>query len=461
MMPAPSEQINPPHLNRSPARWLRAGLFAALILCLAAYWMIIGLPRWRAYRHAHASIADLEAMCAQSYDAPACVALGQKQVAARFPQKAIAPLQACWNHVMTSDSNASPQDKAQVAGILAEALMLSGHSDDAPRYFRTAIELDNENVPGHLAFALWLQGLRNDELALNELNLVTTVDPKSDFAWFLLAHIKNANKEMDAARTAAQKAIAINPVAPNYWQELGDSYGYAGRYREAIAPYREELRLDPDSLAAQSDVARILALSANTPAEYEEALTRLTDVIRRKNLETGPAYSLLGSLHLRFNHFPEARAALEKAVKYDSTIPEIYYNLAMACRLSGDQKGADAAMKQFHEMETHFRHTSTLQKQLSENVNDPDLHVELAKEWEYYKLYPQALREYRAALHLRPGDPVAAPKVRELAHVVPPKPATLQNWALLRLLRANAGLTVEHGPQSEPEASNPALKNPK
>ena len=444
---APSRKTaaRPPGI-RSTRGWVRITLFLTLAACAIAYWITMGAPRWYAYRYAHASIADLQASCSSGQNTAACTTLGQKLIAAKHPEQALGPLQNCWARISTPQSQVPAPEQANVAGTLAEALMLSNRVSEAPTYFREAIHRDSDCVPAHLAFAFWLQNMQIDQLALNEVKIVTVLDPRNDLAWFLMAHLYNGNNSVEQARAAARKAIAINPKIPSYWQELGDSYGYAGLYAESLPPYREELRLAPDAVTAQADVARALAMGAATPAEYQEARALVTDVMHRKHLEDGSAYSMLGDLYFRFHHFAEARAALGKAIQYDHSIPNNYYELSLSCRLTGDPKGADLAMSTFRDMEAHYRHTSTLQKQLAEHEDDPELHIALAREWERYKLWPNALREYRAAMHLRLGDPLATKKVAELAHYAAPKKAILRNWAVTRLLKANAEITIEHGP---------------
>ncbi len=430
----------------------------ALIALLIVYAFAVGRPRWHAYVIGHADMARLHGMCADTTDVAACTALGQRLIAARAPQDAVDPLSAAVNHLELHPADVSPKERAALVGTLAESLMLAGRGREANTYFTQAIKLDDECIPAHLAFAYWLEGLHNNALAKNELKIVTTLDPRNDMGWFLFAHIYNGENVLDKARDCANKAIAINPKMPNYWQELGDTYGYAGHFRESFPAYREELRLDPTSIAAQADMARALALGANTPDEYTEALRRMTTVMRLKDLEAGPAYYLIGTLHMKFGHYQEARAALEKCVRYDATLPENFYNLGLARKLCGDRKGAAAALAHFNLMEKHFRHTQTIQKQLSERPNEPDLHVEVAREWEWYHNWPDALREYQKAAKLKPQDAQIAAKIREISPRVVNQPAQPVNPAVARLMNVNHAIVLREtqGAGGYP-ATNPNL----
>jgi tetratricopeptide (TPR) repeat protein len=237
-------------------------------------------------------------------------------------------------------------------------------------------------------------------------------------------------------REAAQKAIALNPDFPSSWQELGDSYGYAGNHEESLKAYQQELKLDPESMTAQSDVARALALTAKRPEQYRDAVARIESLLKRNVMNPGAAYSLLGDLHLRFGHYQEARKALEYSLKEDATIPDIYYKLAQARRLAGDSAGAAQATSQYKEMSYHYQRTRTLQKQASEAPDNADLHLKLAREWEYYKAWPQVEQAYREVLRIRPADPEATQGLSKLRRMAEQgKAVTPYNWVLERLLR--------------------------
>src|SRR5262249_49676340 len=152
--------------------------------------------------------------------------------------------------------------------------------------------------------------------------------------------------------------------------------------------YQQELKLAPDLPVAQADVARALSLTAKTPAQYQTAVERVEASLKTNVINPAPGYTLLGELHLKFGHYPEACKALEASLKADSTVPEVHYNLSRAYRLAGNIAAADRTMKHYQDMESHYRKTLRLQKELSEKPDDLKLHLELAHAWEYYKAWP-------------------------------------------------------------------------
>jgi len=411
-------------------------LGATLVVLAGVYVVSIGLPRWRAYRYARMSPDQLAPICA-SGDVAACDALSRTAIALKRPEKAIEPLVDCWRGVVTGRLSLPPAQRARIAGNLGLMLMLALRIDEAPPYFQEALRQDMKCVPAHVALALWLQSKRFEDGAMDELRAATQLDPRNDMAWFLMAHLFNENNMLDQAREMAQKAIAINPKVASYWQELGDSYGYANRHAESLPAYQEELKLDSDLPVARADVARALALSARTPAQYREAVQRVEDALKTNIVYPAGGYTLLGELHLKFGHYPEARKALEASLKYDPTVPQVYYSLSRACRLAGDKRGETKAMRQYQEMERHYRETQRVQKKVSEMPKDPDLRLALARAWLYYKAWPDARREYQEALRLRPGDAEATGKLKELNQMAARgQDRVPYNWVLELLRKA-------------------------
>ena len=441
-----------------PARLLAMSLIFGLALLL--YWLLVGRFAWRDYRFEHAGLNQLAGFCAHGDDVNACSVLSRRAIQERHTEMAIPALQTCWERVRSGRVPATTTQKAEIIGDLALADMLSGRHEEAPPLFSTATQLDYGCVPAHIAAALWLIGQNQDAHALHELEVATTLEPKNELAWLLTAHIYDQNNRLKEGREAIQKAIALNPKNPTCWQESGDNYGYADRLDESLKAYQEELKRDPNSLVAQADVARALALTAKTREEYQEATRRVQAVLAQKPTNSGEGYSELGEIQLKFGDYAQARTSYENALKDDDTIPELHYKLARARRLSGDLKGSSEAMHRYKEMYGHYQKARTLQKSLGEKPNDASLHLALAKEWEYYSAWNLAAREYQTVLTLQPGQPEATRRISDLKKRVDEgRTVTPHNWVLERLLRVSTSGAGPPAASPSGTAANPGAPN--
>jgi tetratricopeptide (TPR) repeat protein len=431
-----------------------AAVLTLLIILLGA---LVVAPYWNARRLAAASTKYLQQQCAEDVNIFACSILTRKSIGARRTEQAWEPLEIAWRKVESGAAAVTPQRKAELAGSIALAYMLSGRTEEAPRFFTRASDLDAGNVNARLAAAFWLSAEERYSDAMRELELITKLDPKDDLAWFLMAHVYNENNLVQKGREAAQRAVSLNPGFPSYWQELGDSYAYEGVYPDALKHYREALRLDPESTTAKADVARVSALVATRPDEYADALNRVTEVIKNDPLDAPSGYALLGELHMKFGKYALARDALKQAIKSDETIPEPYYRLSQALRLSGDVPGAEKVLARYNEMNRHFHRIQTLRKKLGETPRDPQLHLDLAREWEYYKAWTQAVSHYQEVLRLQPANLVAAKRLGQLEQLRQEgKLTTPYNWVLVKILRSTRENPLKHRMGSGPAGSSMA-----
>ena len=423
-------------------------LISLLTISIIAFVFVVARPKWQQYRLEQMTLTSLAREAAATSTAQPCIILGQRAVKAKRPQNAIEPLEACSRRAENGELKASDIEKARIAGLLGLARALTGQIDRSVPHFRRAIHLDFNTAPAHLAFALWLQAQGAEQVALNELEIVTQLEPRNAAAWYLKASIHNQSSELEPAREAAKRALELDPAEPLHWQAMGDSYGLGGRFAEALPYYRKELSLAPKSPAAQADVARVLALGAIEEEEFDEGVERLNSLINSRIVELGPAYSLLGQLYLRFNRPRESRTALDQAVEHDGAVAEHWYHLSMARKLSGDKSGSAIALERFKTMEEDFRRTRRLQKRLGENPDDADLHLALAQQWEKNGQNEAALREYRAVAYLRPSDPIARKRVASLSRFDTPEAQLPRNDAIARLLSSNAALKMSRRPHA-------------
>ena len=97
----------------------------------------------------------------------------------------------------------------------------------------------------------------------------TQAEPGSDSAWFCLGTTYEVMGRYREAIAAYREALRLIPNDALIWEYLGFAYGQLGRHREAIAAYREALRLEPDDAEAWYGLAAAYANSGNRSAALE------------------------------------------------------------------------------------------------------------------------------------------------------------------------------------------------
>jgi tetratricopeptide (TPR) repeat protein len=216
-----------------------------------------------------------------------------------------------------------------------------------------------------------------------------------------------------------RRAIEKDPSNPGVLLNLGLAYYKAGQYTEAAHQFSVVHALQPENqqatmlladchlrLGANKDVIALLTpLESSNPNDLAIAYMQGTALIRDqqpergqvlidrilKNGDSAEARFLLGTTKMMVRDFAGALADLERAVKLNPKLPDVYSYYGMALLHTGDSAGAADA---FH-------------RELEANPNDFTANLELGALLRQDQELEQALVYLGRALRLRPGDPGA------------------------------------------------------
>jgi serine/threonine protein kinase/Flp pilus assembly protein TadD len=192
---------------------------------------------------------------------------------------------------------------------LGYSMEILGRLDEALGYYRTAIERD----------AMY-----------------------AGTAYTALAGLLHRKGHADEAIATLRKAVALNPYDAGIRVEVGRAFVGMGRLVEAIADYKEALRLEPDSAAAQNGLAWGLA---NCPDPKFRDIPRAVALAKRA-VELAPGnyhiWNTLGVAHLRAGDW---KAAVEALTKCEAVAPGVDWGdnaffLAMAHWQLGEKEQA-------------------------------------------------------------------------------------------------------------------------
>lgn len=163
-----------------------------------------------------------------------------------------------------------------------------------------------------------------------------------------------------------------------YIAEAEDAY-WAGNVGQAITAYQRALDLEPHQTEVYLELARLLVLNGRP----ERALVMAREALRRQP-ESARAWATLGLCYEWLRMLPEARDALQQAIKLDPTLPEAYAYLAEVYMAQGNWFAANDAIE-----------TALLLA--------PD-HLDVVRNHAYVLesqgSYTAAVREYRKAIEL-------------------------------------------------------------
>ncbi|MDX1508005.1 MAG: tetratricopeptide repeat protein [Woeseiaceae bacterium] len=151
---------------------------------------------------------------------------------------------------------------------------------------------------------------------------------------------------IEAAESACEMALNLNPNLDVVFTSLGDLYRATGRLQESEDAYSDALRIDPENAAALVGLGEVYRLQQRA-AEAEDVLRKAA------GLHPGDwsAYNALGTFLYRSGRFAEAAAEFRKMVALDDENVRGYTNLATALVLAEQFEAAEPAFKRALELE--------------------------------------------------------------------------------------------------------------
>lgn len=236
-----------------------------------------------------------------------------------------------------------------------------------------------------------------------------------DQLYLAVAQVKQFNNLKEGIRRL-EAALKTSPqAAGEFYLELAEAYGKAGRNEEAIRAYREAVLRKPGLRPAWLGLGRSLSKSG----QHREAVETL-----RKAAAMGIADATilndLGLAYLSAGQRAEAVRVLGEAVGIDPEHPEAQHNLGNALRESGDVTGAEQAYRNAirpqpdlanarqgladllttrgfsAEAEYHYR------KAMSQEPESAAIRAAYATALASAERYDQALEHFQAAIRLDP-----------------------------------------------------------
>jgi tetratricopeptide (TPR) repeat protein len=311
-------------------------------------------------------------------DNDALILRGNLALAQKNPKSAIADLRAAL------------RDQPNAVGVmrtLARAHLANGEPALAEETMRRALEVDPKDANIRADLAELLTQLGKPEQAKPVIDELVKQQPNNTAALDIQFKVDAANKDIGAAKAAADEIVALQPK-----QSLG--YLYQGmvaetekRLDDAARLYGKSLEMAPDAIEPLQGITRVLVELKRAP----EALKRLDAVIAAYP-EVPFAANLKGEALVELQKSADAQIAFHTAIERSPKWPVPYRNLALAEFRAKDTVGAIA----------------TLQAGIGKIANPEALESELASLYEQLGKYDEAIQVYETALRRSPKSEVAA-----------------------------------------------------
>ncbi len=260
----------------------------------------------------------------------------------------------------------SSDSVTKISGLLAQALRhhQAGQLNDAEQGYRAVIAQNAANADAWHGLGLIAHQLGRNAHAVELISKAVAINPKAPAYYNNLAQALVALRHWDEAVAACNAALVIDAHYAQAWNSLGMIAKEQGNVEHAIDHYQHALRINPDLATARNNLANVLI----DLGKYDSAVHQLRAAIRlnpafsaahnnlgiaerrtgnpgnamrcfreaiRLDDNNAEARSNLGSMLLEVDRIEEAADLFRSATHIDPTIAEAWNGLGMARRHSG------------------------------------------------------------------------------------------------------------------------------
>ncbi|HUR34776.1 MAG TPA: tetratricopeptide repeat protein [Vicinamibacterales bacterium] len=207
-----------------------------------------------------------------------------------------------------------PNDAAAHHNLGYDLLQL-GAFDRAQEQFRHALRLDADYAAAQygLGLALWAGGRRNDSI-LSFRDAVRRW-PASAESHYNLAAVLERNGDLDEAIDQYTRAVELNPSYVDANLSLGLIHAARGAHALAVERFRRVLQVQPDSIPAQTQLAWLLATSANPSVKNPGAAVALAEpLVARTSGRDAAALDVLAAALAATGQFDRAVTTAEQTL---------------------------------------------------------------------------------------------------------------------------------------------------
>jgi tetratricopeptide (TPR) repeat protein len=187
--------------------------------------------------------------------------------------------------------------------------------DEAQNEFRRTLALDADYASAQygLGLALWAGG-KHDE-SIRSFREGVRRWPTSAEAYYNLGAVLERNGELDEALGQYVKAADLNPRYVEAHLSLGLIYARRGDQTRAVDQFRRVLELDPASTPAQTQLAWLLATSANPSIRNPAAAVSLAEqAVARTSGQDAGALDALAAAFAAGGQFDQAVTTAERTL---------------------------------------------------------------------------------------------------------------------------------------------------
>lgn len=264
--------------------------------------------------------------------------------------------------------------------------------DAVKAYCRIAKKLEQNNQ--WQKAAIYYRQAVNLSMSRPVLAPSKSAQPKPELSRILLSSspTKETISQLDKAIQRYYKQAKLQPNSPKVYTDLGNLYAKKNSFAEAIAYYRQAIKLNRQYPNAHLSLARTL-LKAGKQQEFVKEMQLALAL--QPNIGTAMDRFHLADALVEQNQEQQAIGFYHQAVTLDPTFSPSYHRLS------------DILSKQGK----HDQAIAFLEQGIQQNPQNPETYYFLAHQWEQLEHWNNAVKSYSRVLEIEPKYPEASKKL--------------------------------------------------
>ena len=197
--------------------------------------------------------------------------------------------------------------------------------------------------------------------ALPAFERLQTLRPDEPVYIYMLAVACFRHDEKSRTEVLMRRYIKLLPSEALGYYVLGATYYSVKRYDEARSALEKALTFKPDVSAEY-----LLGMIADNTGDADGALQRFMQIIKRDPLY-GPAYTAMGTIHIKQNNYQLAKTELEQAIHLNDRDLSAFYQLGLVYNKLGEK----ARAKQMFDRAEQLREAQRNQEKIGFKLIEP------------------------------------------------------------------------------------------
>jgi tetratricopeptide (TPR) repeat protein len=247
-------------------------------------------------------------------------------------------------------------DSPELLAFAARVFLLGKDPMNAAIAFKKAERIRPLDSPDRFSLAMAYLGIGKGAWARPELEKLAAADPGNTTYMYWIARIDYDEHKYDEAVRRLREVTRVQPGFMKAWDNLALSLEGAGALNEAVASYRQAVRLNREGTSHSPWPPLNLGTLLTRMDSLEDGETLIREAIGYDPGLAEAHFRLGTSLHKQKKN-DAAIAELKRAAELDAANPQPFYILGQIYLERGDKASSTAALERFKELKKRQRPT--------------------------------------------------------------------------------------------------------